>query len=1158
MYNKPMAYEKYIERGMVRYVTSADKNHPTGLFSLDLYGLTQEEQDKNCVLIKLNCVVVRPAMLDILKRVDRKVFDCCTSTTGRYGVENGKLFQIKEKEDEIRSSVPIGVGPEWFYDVYDKLDMRVYLNADAKMANADLRESLLRYTKDSVFTRYQYTIPIYYRDESFDSSSILRNERNIFYADLIRLADLIEASRKPDSGVTADRKVLVVKVQNKMLDLYYFVNDPNLGSKGNFRKNILSRAVDDSSRATILPVLYHSRKIGKSRVGIDSIGVPAHHLIGNYRDFIVKYTKDFLANLHSRGVFGDCDISLIDSFYDRNYIEDKISKMGDQYFRVSKVEKINPDGSITDMELEFNILNDDGTIANTVKKPLYYIELFTIVLEKYLDVSNRKSNWVTRYPTDSMLSSQALKPVPLTLNPRYTKKLEVEGMEFEDFPFVTQWIVDNYQDKIFENGYRISSATAVGYNGDFDGDSVSQKPLKSEEAVLDAEKSRDSLLFIFDYGMDFRRKVGKSAGQTFYTLGRDPKPKDKSKHINPNHPFIKYLVNLEDGALDIDMLCEYTTTRYVTKKPEISIYDTTDVVYNGETINTTIGRLIINKVIFGDLWNNPNFHYINGVINEKRVVKELKYVGQLVMENKVPEGFRLNRCVDLYQELGLRISTIYNSSITYAMLNPDEKFRKKREEIMRSAETLQAIRDNDVVAYQKSEKKMIEFAKEYYKNDDMIELYDSNNKADWNGEYRNMIISVGAINSVTKGSTIVSKSLSEGTEIEDIPDVINQGILGAMDRGVKTAKGGAQYKDIINAMQSFKAFNRDCGSTVGEKIFAKDMWDILNRYVIENGKSILITLDNVNDYLNKEIEIRSPFHCLEKDGHYCSRCVGQTIFAMKGNPDFVNIGFFTAEAASGIMNLFMKSTHVAGASTFVINDLNQFIYPKPEQPLFYTKYDPIDKVNKIYVACDLEWRVPEAAVKKVGTEYSILAHGSILHLDGTDREYAFVLGTNIPSSPAEILKPDQKGNEILKHYIFTYKKDTAICNTTVTFRSAETVYRMFNLFLQGNVSGLPPIESHKMTLLNAFKTNKEISASPITFDILLSTLARCANDLNTPARNRPGEPYRFISCGDLCSSTNTFNALYGADPNRGLFINSSKKYEEQVKNISPVERALRM
>lgn len=321
---------------------------------------------------------------------------------------------------------------------------------------------------------------------------------------------------------------------------------------------------------------------------------------------------------------------------------------------------------------------------------------------------------------------------------------------------------------------------------EYTGDSVGQKPLKSEEAVAEANKVRSDLLFDFDYGMGFRRSVGKSAGQTFYSLGRDPKPKDKSKKISSNHEFVKYLLELKNGNLDLDVLYAYTRTFKENEEPEISIYDKVDIEYNNKTVTTTIGRLIINRVIFGQLWNNKYFHYVNDSLNEKKLTSEFKYIAQLIIEKKIdPKKVSLNRMIDLYQEMGLRLSTMYNSSITYSMLNMDEEMTKMKDDVFNSDKMRKAIADTDLVTYDEEVQKVISKAKEYYKDDDMIELYESKGKADWNNDYKNMCVTQGAVPNMNGGKPIiVANSLSDGTPIEAIPATINSGMIGATSRGV--------------------------------------------------------------------------------------------------------------------------------------------------------------------------------------------------------------------------------------------------------------------------------------------------------------------------------------------------------------------------------------
>lgn len=689
------------------------------------------------------------------------------------------------------------------------------------------------------------------------------------------------------------------------------------------------------------------------------------------------------------------------------------------------------------------------------------------------------------------------------------------------------------------------------------GDSIGLKPVLSEEAIACCDRIQDTLLFNFDYGMNFRRGIGKSGDQTVYSMMRDPRPGERTKHIQSSHPFINYLINImKNGDLELDLFYAYIRSYKPNQKPELSLYDTVDITYNGKKITTTVGRLILNRVLFYQLWNNRYFHYVNEPITAKVLQKEFKFIAQLMIEKKV-SNIDFNRIIDLYQELGLRLSTLTNASVTAEMLLPNEEFNKKKDEMIYSGYE-KFKKTGNVLDFQEGEKRAIEFAKKYFEKNPMKQLYDSNNKASWTNDFKQLCITQGVIEKQIDNSfIIVPESLNSGTKPEHIADTINVGMSSAGSRGLLTARGGALFKELADALQTVYGIDHDCGATTGEKIKTNDKWELLNRYVIVNKKSILITLDNVDKYLGKEIEIRSPLHCKEGNDCYCSRCLGSSVFEITGQAK-VPLGMYVSEIGTGILNAYMKAVHVAGVDLFKIDDLNKFVFPKLEKPLFYTKYDEIDKKEKIYCNEKIEWRVPKSAVTKVGTAYSVLAHGSIV-IGEDGKEHTFVLGTEVATNPIEVINPDQKDNDFERHYVLRYAKDTPIINMTATNKTTDTVYKMLLLFMKGNVSNLVPLEAHKITLYNTFKTNRSITASPISYDILLSSLARSRTNPDIPARASSNpEDYEFVSMGDLTIMGGSFAAALGPDGNRGLFIVGAETPKEQTKKLSPIEKAIRM
>lgn len=691
---------------------------------------------------------------------------------------------------------------------------------------------------------------------------------------------------------------------------------------------------------------------------------------------------------------------------------------------------------------------------------------------------------------------------------------------------------------------------------DFDGDAISSKPINSVEAVEEARAYHNNLLSLFDYTGDFSMKVGKCAAQTCYTFSREPKPKDKSKKINPEHEFIKYLLDLKDGELDLNELYKWTAIYANLEKPILSLYDTTTIKRNGKTIDTTIGQLIINKVIFGRLWDNKNFDYVK-LMTEKKFVGLIKHIKQLCIEGMV-EVPDVKRIVDMYCEFTLRAATIYNAGCTSEMLNTDAEFKAYRDKCFDEVRE-DIIKNADIHLLEKTINKVIEFAKEHYKDNDMIELYESGGKSNWNGDFAAMQIALGGLSSIASDKPeIVLQALSDGIPFSELAAFSNSGMRGAIDRGNETALGGEQYKNITNAAQSIMGFKGDCGSTEGELTTCDDRELLYNRFVIEkNGSLTKITTQNVDKYLGKEIKLRSPFHCRTKNGHFCSTCAGETPFALTKS-DTVNLGLFISDIASKILNMFLLATHESVMKVFDIKNFNDFVYPKPNKPMFYHEIDPVDGMEKIRCNYDIEWKIPKSAVTPTDTVYSVLAHGSVLRCDGqvkADEElHSIVLGTEVITIPFEIIKPNTGENDDNKHFIFKYKKGDVFINNAQSYKKTYTVYRMIQLYLRGTVSNLIPLTAHLITLQNTFKTNKSLGDNDLSVSLLLASLSRDGDDLSKPVRETGNSKYMFIGTDDLVALSNTFNAMIGPDAGRAMFIAMTRPYEEQTANPSPMER----
>ena len=687
------------------------------------------------------------------------------------------------------------------------------------------------------------------------------------------------------------------------------------------------------------------------------------------------------------------------------------------------------------------------------------------------------------------------------------------------------------------------------------GDQVSIKPINSEEAIAECERINDSLLQMFDYDGNYRRAVEKDCDQTWYSFTRDPKEgKDEPKTIPSNHPFMVYLDTLTGGQLEVDLLFKYTRSYDPKKKAELSLVDNVTITRCGQKIKTTLGRYIFNKVVFHSLWDNKYYHFNNIIMRQNDFQDEMKYLKQLAFEGKC-ENRDIFEVSDMSTEFGMRLANVYNAGLTYTMMVPDKKFQDYKNKKINSVKE-QVIKNTDLDLLAKAEEDVVNFAKEYYKNDDMVELMESGAGSKWDNDYKTMNINVGAVPTIEGKPVLMFNSLSDGVDPKYQAAWTNTGMTGATNRALQTAKAGAQYNDISNAMQNIMGIRGDCGSKRGTKVNTSDPNKLLNRYLIINGKPVKVTLDNVNKFLNKDVVMRDLIYCKEKNGHYCSTCVGDGPFDLK-HMDKVPLGMMTSDVASNILNLFMKSTHDLRAGMYRIKDLNDFIYPKPAKPIFEIKEDPIEHVEKVYCLEDITWKVPTASVDTIDTVYSVLAHGSVV-TDKTGKNYAFVMGTEVFTRPTEIVKPDvEKFHELERHVLFKYNKGDVFLTSVHTARKEMTVYKMMQLFLSGNVSNLVPFESHFQTMKNTVMTNKKVKINDISLGLILSTLARDANDITKPARETETLNYKFVSLYDLICMSGTFNAVFGPDAVKSIVININKPTKEQVKSVSPMEKALR-
>ena len=1162
MIQKPLNHEAYLASRICKEITNAGQDTPDGLYSEEIFGVTREDRVRQGAMYNLKAWMMRPNIVFLLKRFSRIMYNCVTGAVmtkkGRrvyYVILDGVLYReddlnrpdLRSDKIDFNAQDNAGVGPVFLYNNWHKLNFNKMINTDLdsgmKFANTELRKIFTKYKLSEIFQRYIYVIPIGYRENPELGGRVQVDPINEMYSEIINISrTLQEAESTP--YLQRSKTDFEIQLQMSLMKFYQTVSDRYLGVNGALKKKLIARTIDGSARMVILPSTYSSNIIGKSKIDIDTTGIPIHHLVAMFRPFVIKHAMDFVQELQLTGVLKSNvdetrDISLR---YGIDVFTEMIENMEDIAFRVSPFIIHDFDSSKRPLVCEFELF--ENGIYKTVTKELSMMEFFYIVLIKYMNVTGTKTVTTTRYPVDSITSIQTLRPLPLTLTGRLLKKVKFMDYEYDDFPFVDEFIKSNFQEKIFEQAQRISPGTAIAVNGDFDGDTMLQKPLLTNEATDDARNARNNLLHTFTYGGNFKRDVGKAPVQTLYSLTRDPKPSDKSKEIPESHEFIQYLLSIKDGELDLEKLYAYTRSFKEGQKPELSIYDTVKFKFHGKTIHTTLGRLLLVKVIFSPIWDNPYFEFPEGVITADTLVDIFKYISFLIMEDKIPYKNRnpLNRIVDLYIEFTSRISTMFNASVSSTMMNPDDTFTKFRNDTM-NEDRDRIIEEGDVDATTAHEEKVLAFAKEHFKDDDMYEMFISGGSASWSNHFRSLCISVGATPSIDGGKNpIIIDSLVDGVKANDIAHTFNAGLTGAYLRGVASARAGDFRKRTTNSIQTVYAIKGDCGSTKGVTVKTNDKLELLQRYAIVNGKSVLITTDNVDKFLGKEITVRSPFYCKQKGDNYCSHCVGEAIMKRAGR-DKIPIGIMTSEVSDGLLNAYMKATHNLTQGISRITSLDDYVYGMKPEVCFEFKDHKVICTEDV----DLYLSDSDTGIKPNNDSYNVYPVGRLVTKSG--KSGVFTLGAFLDTKPTSV-----SSDGIFRK--FSYKKGDEFIVNTVIPKDVDTVYLMLKMIFEGKfVSGIP-FEAAMKIIKNTMKLNQKIKASDISFEIILATLARDKNDQTKPARETGGE-YMYVSTTDMAAINGTFTSLMSGDTDRGLIVNMSNTRDSQRRTVSPIEEALK-
>ena len=353
-----------------------------------------------------------------------------------------------------------------------------------------------------------------------------------------------------------------------------------------------------------------------------------------------------------------------------------------------------------------------------------------------------------------------------------------------------------------------------------------------------------------------------------------------------------------NGKIKItDAYCKVTDK--LTLKPK-------ELINVTKNIETTVGLYIFNTICIVDVFNDK-VNYINDTINNK-VMKELTQT----ITNSIIKGKITSEEFGKFQEKVLWLG--YQSELFVPGMSPKLKYpldsvQKRKKELFEKYKD-DIKNGNYIVVADKIEPELLELAKKELKDEPGFELYNKGGKPSFDNNYKNMQVMIGPIKNLHTGEYEISQSnLTDGYSNDEQHLFAGLLIDASYNRAVTTQDGGAYVKFLAAALQSVELDKEgsDCNTKLLKKVTltkenkGRYIWKYFKESI--NGELILLTDENINAYIGKELLFRTMIFC--KTDKYCNKCSGELSYSL----GIKSIGLSAIRVPSTFLNLALKRMH---------------------------------------------------------------------------------------------------------------------------------------------------------------------------------------------------------------------------------------------------------
>ena len=592
--------------------------------------------------------------------------------------------------------------------------------------------------------------------------------------------------------------------------------------------------------------------------------------------------------------------------------------------------------------------------------------------------------------------------------------------------------------------------------------------------------------------------------------------------------------------------------------PRMSVLLTPNVYpYVKEPTKTSLGMLVFNRYVLERTGIIKHTGYWNTTLNKKGANKLNTTVTELLVLDKITAE-DLGNFIDSRDAIGFWCCAFLGVSATSGLIRPmadvnkrkDELFEQYKDKLNSDSPVVRLMATNNIEA------ELMKMVKNNLQNDPGYDLYESG-VGDLSYNYKKINVMGGAIyNEQTENFDVIKNSLMEGMTKKDIPACANSVVAGAYPSAVGTAEAGYLSKIILAVLQDAELdadADSDCGTraTIPLTITNSNKQYVLYRNIVVDGKKYLTTLENIDKFVGKTVQLYSPMGCL--NDKICGKCGGRVFH----NLGVTKVGLLTTEITQKLLNLKLKSKHNLSQNASFI-DKNKILLNHQDLIKIDENGNVVNKQRmRLFVPKLME---SQSVFDVEATRVTCMGVMPVKFYDKDNNEIASTLMT-VPTLLTFHLYSDVQ--ETADEYVISYEADSIMMNVAIRESLANVEYFLNQIYLYSK-QAIIPYNLITELMFRCLEINHiDLNGPSITYELLARKLCRNQSETDTFAKDFGRNPnidqksYKKIWFREAVMQMGPLSAILFQDISAGLNTGLAMTLEGKEPIQTPLEKIIK-